>query len=144
MALKMLVAAYGKESQNYVQHGREVGVDVRILDCLESYHRMLKRWFGDAILHVPGKRGDVAQAVAGEHFDVAVIQDDEDFVRTALITQALREAGIPRVYVVTSEAERRTMFRRLGAHRVLVSNSVDEAWSHIASLLPRPISAAVE
>lgn len=136
-SLKLLVSAFGQEGLHYVEGGRQYGVEVRVLDCLETHHKTLANWFGNAVLHVRGHRGDVSRAVRDEQFDAAIVHEDEaDFVRTALITQSLREAGVPKIFVVTRDPEHRRMYLRLGAHRVIIANSAVEAWDKISLLVP--------
>jgi len=136
MPLKLLVAALNSECSTYVKNGRDSGVDVRILDCLEPYHKQLLQQFGDAVLHVRGHRGEVSEAVSAEQFDVAIVHEDPDFVQTALIVQSLHQAAVPSIIVVTDDSERRTMYRRLGAQNVVLARTADVAWTLIEPLLP--------
>ena len=136
MTIRMLVAAFHPESQRYVKFATESGMIVRVLDCVESEHKRLVRRFGDAVLTVRGTRGEVRKTVAAEGFEVAVVHEGEDFVLTALITQSLREAGVPLVVVVTSDITRAAMYRKLGAHQVIAADSEDGAWSALEGMLP--------
>jgi Trk K+ transport system NAD-binding subunit len=133
---KLLVVAFGREAMTYVRRSRQMGMCVRVLDCVDSMHKQLVRWFGKDVLHVHGRRFDVRVAVAQEQFDAAVVHEDSDFVRTALITQSLREAGVRRIVVVTQDASKRTMYRRCGAHSVVVATTVEQAWQSLPSLFP--------
>ncbi len=116
-------------------------MEVRVLDCIDVYHRQMSLWYGNLLLHSAGRRHDVRTVVAREQFDVAVVQEDEDFVRTALITQSLREAGVGTIFVVTSDPGRRMMYRRCGAHRIVAAKSENEAWEIIAGYLPAVATA---
>ncbi|GMA50243.1 hypothetical protein GCM10025857_16000 [Alicyclobacillus contaminans] len=138
---KLLIAAFGKESLTYVRRARQLGLHVRVLDCVDAYHVRLLQWFGDDLLQVHGRRNQVREKVAVEHFDVAIVHEDENFVKTALITQSLREAGIPQVMVVTRDAVRKSVYRRCGAHQVIVANSVDQAWMKLHTSLPSYVTA---
>lgn len=136
MTAKMLVAAFHPGNQRYVGLAKESGMMVRVLDCVESEHKRLSRRFGEDVLTVPGTRGEVRRVVAAEGFDIAVVHEATDFVLTALITQSLREAGVPLIVVVTGDVSKATMYRRLGAHQVLQVTSEDEAWAQLEGMLP--------
>jgi Trk K+ transport system NAD-binding subunit len=133
---KILIAAFGKESLTYVRRSRQMGLHVRILDCVEAHHGQLLRWFGDDILQVNGHRSDVRKRVVEEGFDAAIVHEDDNFVRSALITQSVREAGVQHVMVVTKDPVRHTLYRRCGAHHIVVANSVEQAWMKLSSYLP--------
>lgn len=133
---KILIAAFGKESLTYVRRSRQLGLSVRILDCIDVYHKQLLRWFGDDLLHVNGRRSDVRKGVAEEGFDAAIVHEDENFVKTALITQSLREAGVRTIIVVTEDETKRALYRRCGAHRVVIARSVEQAWMKLNAFLP--------
>lgn len=134
---KLLVAAFDKQGMVYVHHGQQMGMDVRVLDCFDSFHPNLTAWYGeDMILRVHGRRSDVTAAVVQEGFDAAVVHETSDFIRTALIVQSLAKAGIKRIAVVTNDIARRAMYRRCGAHRVLISPTEEQAWSMLARYLP--------
>jgi D-arabinose 1-dehydrogenase-like Zn-dependent alcohol dehydrogenase len=138
---RILVAAFGAEGRLYVQRIRQLGGQVRVLDCFEEHHAQLSRWYGDDVLQVQGRRADVRRAVARERFDAAVIQESPEFIRTALITQSLREAGLPLIVVLTSAAERAAMYRRCGAHEVVVARTAEEGWQELSGRLPIIASA---
>ncbi|QSO48202.1 potassium channel family protein [Alicyclobacillus mengziensis] len=128
MTARMLVAAFHPGNQRYVNYARESGMMVRVLDCVESEHKRLVRHFGQIVLTVPGTRGEVRRAVAAEDFDVALVHEATDYVLTALITQSLKEAGVPLIVVVTSDGSRASMYRRLGANQVIETQSEETAW----------------
>jgi len=134
---KLLVAAFDKEGIVYVGSGQQLGMDVRILDCFEPFHKQLISWYGkDTVLHVNGRRADVTTAVQQEHFDAAIVHEISDFVRTALVVQALSEAGIKRIVVVTQDGSRRGMYRRCGAHRIVVAPTPEQARTLLSRYLP--------
>ncbi|MCL6446282.1 MAG: hypothetical protein K6T83_23030 [Alicyclobacillus sp.] len=126
--MRLLMVSFGPEGLTYVRKARQQGMTVRVLDCVERHHRKLMKWYGDAVLHVQGHRADVRSVVANEHFDVALVHEEQDFVRTALITQSLREAGVPNIIVVTRDESRRAMYRRCGAHRVVTGSAEERVW----------------
>lgn len=134
--LRLLIAAFGREGFTYVRRGTQDGMDVKVLDCFDKYHKRLARWYGQNALQVPGRRSDVQLAVAEGHFDAAIVHEDADFVQTALITQSLREAGIGTVFVVTEDTAKRAMYRRCGATRVIVAATAEEAWAVMNRHLP--------
>ncbi|MDQ0190761.1 hypothetical protein JI721_08620 [Alicyclobacillus cycloheptanicus] len=133
---RLLVAAFGPEGYTYVRQARKQGVGVKVLDCFDKYHRRLIRWYGDDALQVPARRSDVRTMAAQQQFDAAIVHEDTDFVHAALITQSLREAGIPRILVVTRDASKRAMYRRCGANRVIVADTAEEAWATMNRYLP--------
>ncbi|MBX6353090.1 MAG: NAD-binding protein [Thermoflavifilum sp.] len=138
---RILVAAFGEQGQLYVHGIRQLGAQVRVLDCFEEYHAQLCRWYGTDVLQVQGRRVDVRRAVARERFDAAVVQESPDFIRSALITQSLREANVPRILVVTGDPEHAPMFRRCGAHQVFLARNPEEGWRAVAGHLPVIASA---
>ncbi|MBX5435716.1 MAG: hypothetical protein IRZ33_00705 [Alicyclobacillaceae bacterium] len=133
---RLLVVSFGREGLAYVRLGRQRGMSVRVLDCVDRYHRQLVQWYGDDVLQVAGRRADVRAVVAREAFDAAIVHEDSDFIRTALITQSLREAGVRTIVVVTPDISRRMMYRRCGAHRIVVATTPEQAWTMIDRYLP--------
>lgn len=139
--VKLLLASCHREGLAYARYANQMGIEVRVLDCFDEHHHQLKAWYGNRVLHVPGRRVDVARCVANEGFDIAVIHEDHDFIRTALITQSLHDAKVSMVVVVTSEPSRRTMYRRCGAHHVIVATNEEQAWKVLSSYLPSHMPA---
>jgi Trk K+ transport system NAD-binding subunit len=135
MNIKMLVVAFHPGNEKYVKYAKQSGMVVRVLDCVEPEHKRLSRNFGDELLTVQGTRGEVRRAVANEGFDVALVHESVDFILTALITQSLREAGVPLIVVVTPDGSKASMYRRLGAHQVLTTQREDETWVNIEGML---------
>lgn len=134
---RLLLAAFDQEGLTYVHCSQQLGMAVRVLDCFEDYHQRLKQLYGNQLLHAVGRRSDVADVVAENHFDVGVVHEHpRDFIRSALITQSLRESGLRFIVVVTSDPSKASMYRRCGAHRVIVSESADKAWPAIQAHLP--------
>lgn len=133
---KILLSAYSRDDAALREYFVTLGHRVRVLDCFEDYHRKLVRWYGpETLLTVEGHRSDVIGEVSRHHYDIAVVVDTEDFVRTALIVQALREAGVGHLLVVTKEAGRKTVFRRSGAHQVLVAENQEDLWFQLPRVL---------
>lgn len=128
----VLIAAFSKEGIPVQKYLVELGHRVQILDCFEDYHRSLKRWYGqNSLLSVQGHRSDVSEEVSKHHYDLAVVLDTGDFVRTALITQSIREAGVGNLLVVTKARENKSVFRRCGAHKVIVAVDEEELWTQL-------------
>lgn len=134
--LNLLVVSFSREGFTYLHRGRQTGMAVKVLDCLEKYHPQLAQWYGTDRLQTAGRRKDVRTAVAKASFDAVVVHEDIDYVHTALIMQSLREAGVRRILVVTRDASRVPTYRRFGANRVIVAQSADEAWPMIYRDLP--------
>jgi D-arabinose 1-dehydrogenase-like Zn-dependent alcohol dehydrogenase len=135
--LKLLIAAFGTEGLTYYRNCQALGFNVQVLDCFEEHHKQLCRWYGKDILHVQGRRADVREAVSKALFDVSIVHESPDFVRTALITQSLREAGVATIFVVTRASTHVSMYRKFGAHRVVVADSEYTAWQTILPYLPK-------
>ncbi|GGJ05703.1 hypothetical protein GCM10010885_13560 [Alicyclobacillus cellulosilyticus] len=133
----LLIAAFGREGLTYAREAERLGWQYRVLACFEDVHSQLSRWHGDKVLHVQGRRADVMRAVAECRFDAAIVQDDEHFIRTALITQSLHDAGVPLIIVVTRDPARRAMYRRCGAHRMVVAADAAAAWPAVLRWLPQ-------
>ena len=140
--LKTLIAAFSNEGLTLVRNCKRKGMNVKVLDCFDLYHPQLTEWYGKDILQTQGRRTDVRGAVAREAFDVAVVNEDTDFVRTALITQSLREGGVRKIVVVTKDASKRAVYRRCGAHRVVIASSPESAWSELQDLIPSMATTA--
>lgn len=133
---KVLLAAFEKTGIPYFRYLKDAGHFVRVLDCFDHDHRKLIRRYGaNALLATAGRRSDVSAQVAAASFDAAIVVDGEDFVRTALILQSLRDAGISNIIVITNDASRRLSFRRAGAHSVLIAADGALLDHELASLL---------
>lgn len=138
---KLLIASYLPTGLVYVEKGKSEGMHVRVLDCIDVYHKQLHAQFGDATLHTPGRKSDVLEKVSSEQFDIAIVEEDIDYVQTALITKTLREAGIPAVFVIAKDPSKRSMFRRCGAHRVITHADPHQAWAILKRYLPACLPA---
>ncbi|WDL98677.1 NAD-binding protein [Alicyclobacillus sp. ALC3] len=134
--LNLLLVSFSREGTTYYRRARQSGMAITALDCVETYHKRLSQWYGDNLLQTLGRRKAVSRAVAAGRFDAAVVHEDTDYVHTALITQSLREAGVYRIVLVTSDSTRAALYRRLGAHRVIVAASAEEAWPQVLRVLP--------
>ncbi len=138
---KLLVVSFQSDGIDYVNRAQMLGMDVKVLDCVDIYHQRLVSWYGDNVLQVQGRRIDVEDCVSREEFDVALLQEEADYVRIALITQSLREAGIGQIIVVTPDLAKRSLYRRCGAHHTIVARNQEQAWLMLARLLPTCVSA---
>lgn len=142
MAPKMLVAAH-PDNKAFIEAAATVGVDVRVLDCFEEHHAKLQTMYQSLCIHVPAHRNAVKQAVSSEMFDVAVVHEiGNDFVKTALLTQTLREARVQNIFVVTQNVASIPLYRRCGAHQVFVRDSLLDAWSDVQNHLLLQVSAS--
>ncbi|MCL6626839.1 hypothetical protein [Alicyclobacillus shizuokensis] len=139
---ELLLVAFSEAGVDYARRAQELGARVRVLDCFDTYHRQLRQWYGrDMLLTTDGNRAAVREAAVQEQLDVAVVHDDVDFVRSALVVQSLCQAGVPEVLVVTEHPSHRRMFRSLGAHQVIVSSSREAAWAQLYRYLPKHMPA---
>jgi hypothetical protein len=138
---KILVVSFQREGMLYVNRAMMHGMDVRILGCVENYRHQLESWYGEKVLHVQGRRNDVKRCVTEEQFDVAIVQEEANYVQTALITQSLHEAGVGRIIVVTPDSSKRLLYRRCGAHHTIIATNEEQAWLMVKRLLPTSVSA---
>jgi hypothetical protein len=138
---KVLIVSFQREGMLYVNRAMMLGMDVRILGCVENYRHQLVSWYGDKVLHVQGRRTDVKRCVTEEQFDVAIVQEEANYVQTALITQSLYEAGIGQIIVVTPDPSKRILYRRCGANHTIIASNEEQAWSMVKRLLPTCVSA---
>lgn len=134
--VNLLLVSFSREGTTYYRRARQSGMSVTALDCIDAYHKQLLQWYGSDILQTQSRRKAVSRAVTAGRFDAAIVHEDTDYVHTALITQSLREAGVYRIVLVTSDPARVAMYRRLGAHRVIVAQSAEEAWPQVRRVLP--------
>ncbi|GEO26146.1 hypothetical protein AAC03nite_19310 [Alicyclobacillus acidoterrestris] len=143
MTPKLLVAAFAAEDRPYVDRAIEHGIDVRILDCFEDVHALVQFWYKRRSIHVPAQKQSVKSAVGKEYFDMAVIRDTpHDFVRAALLAQTLREANVGQVVVVANDASRVPIYRRCGAHQVVISEHPVEFWTQLEQRLLSQVTAS--
>ncbi|WAH36586.1 hypothetical protein [Alicyclobacillus dauci] len=143
MAPKLLVASFHAEEKPYVDNALVDGIDIRILDCFEETHKIIHSWYPGRIIHAPAHRIPVKRAVEEESFDVAIVHESkDDFVRTALLAQTLRDARVRHVLVVTSDVARTPIYRRCGAHQVVVSSDLEEVWKQVHTHLLVQVSAS--
>ncbi|MCL6631353.1 MAG: hypothetical protein K6T63_01865 [Alicyclobacillus herbarius] len=139
---ELLVVAFSDVGVDYVRRAQQLGARVRVLDCFDIYHRQLRETYGvQNLLTTEGNRVAVREAVAREGLDVAIVHADVDLVRTALVVQSLCQAGVPEVLVVTDNRAHRRMFRRLGAHQVIVASGMEAAWAQLYRYLPKHMPA---
>lgn len=134
--LKLLVVSFGESGLTYVQQATQAGCEVRVLDCSESHHNRLESWYGPSLLlYAEGHRTSVRDVVAKEGFMAALVEESDDFVYTALITQSLREAGVRDITVVTASPLRRGIYQHFGADRVWVTRPPREVWRQLSDVL---------
>lgn len=144
MVRKLLVAGITSEDRAFVDRLIQMGVDVKILDCFEDTHAYIHSTYPLRSIQVAANHTAVKSAVYEEGFDVAVIREDAagDFVRTALLVQTLREARIGYVLVISDDANSVSVYRRCGAHQVIVPDGRIDVWSQIESYLDVRVTAS--
>ncbi|WP_067932706.1 hypothetical protein [Alicyclobacillus kakegawensis] len=139
---QLLLVAFSEAGVEYARKAQKLGAQVRVLDCFDTYHRQLRQWYGrDMLLTTDGNRAAVRRAAVEAGVEVAVVHDDVDFVRSALVAQSLFQAGVTEVLVVTEHPSHRRIFRNLGAHQVIVSSSREAAWAQLYRHLPKHMPA---
>lgn len=143
MAPKLLVAALKADDRPYVDNLLQLGVDVRVLDCFEKMHASVQAWYPNCFIHVPAHHLAVKQAVQAEAFDAAVIMEiADDFVRTALLAQTLRDAHVGQVIVISKDIARVNLYRRCGAHQIIIAHTPDEIWNQVEPYLFANVTAS--
>lgn len=106
---------------NFFQSCRKAGHHVVVLDCFSDTHAALTKQFGPHVIQCAGHRHEVAMVVSEGTFDAAIVVDGGNYVRTSLMVQAMRDAGIGGIYLVTSSKQYAKIYRRIGAHSVVVT-----------------------
>lgn len=99
--------------------GVQLGAKVSVLDCFLDDHAQLALLFPEERILCPPHRAAVVKTVRESNFDVALIHDGGNPVRTGLILQALRDAKVPIITVMTDTLEYRPAYRAWGASLVL-------------------------
>lgn len=143
MAFKLLVATFQMEDKPFIHRLIQGGVDVRILDCFDETHAYIHALYKTRSIQVAANHTAVKSTIVAEKFDVAVIREvGDDFVRTALLAQTLREARVGQVLVVSADESRFTLYRRCGAHQVIVAESSQSIWEQVETLLSVHVTAS--
>lgn len=99
--------------------GVEFGAKVSVLDCFAEEHAQISSLFPEERLLCAPHRSAVVKTVRDSGFDVALVADGGNPVRTGLILQALKDAKVPVIIVLTSTMEYRHAYRAWGANIVL-------------------------
>ncbi|WP_067621180.1 hypothetical protein [Alicyclobacillus acidiphilus] len=142
MVQKVLVAACSEEDRQLVEQAMREGLYVKVLDCFEELHNKVKTWYPQSTIQVPAHKTSVRTAVEAEGFDVAIVRETaHDFIRSALLVQALRESGVGQVILFCRDAARTQLYRRCGAHRVLVISPGEDVWNRLTPFLSTHITA---
>lgn len=142
MVQRLLVAACSEADRRLIAQAMQDGFDVRILDCFEEIHNKVKMWYPSSTIHVAAHKTSVKSAVEREGIDVAIVRETAgDFIRSALLIQALREARVGQVVIFCQDVSRTQLYRRSGAHQVLVLEDENDAWSRLSPLLSAHITA---
>jgi hypothetical protein len=143
MVPKLLVATFSADDKAFIEQAINAGVDVRVLNCFEETQAKLRAWYPNHCLNVPAHRSTVKEAVQLSGFDVAVIRATaDDFVKSALLTQTLREARVNWVLVIAADPTRVSLYRRCGAHHVILESGAAEIWQEIAPFLSMHVTAS--
>lgn len=143
MTFKLLVATFQLEDKPFIHHFIQTGVDVRILDCFDETHSYIHSLYKTRSIQVAANHTAVKSTIMAEKFDVAVIREvGDDFVRTALLAQTLREARVSQVIVVSADGSRAALYRRCGAHQVIVADSSQSVWEQVEALLSAHVTAS--
>lgn len=131
----MLVAACSEEDRLLIERALGAGIDVRVLTCFEDVHHKVRAWYPNRTMLVPAHKATVKAAVQSAQLDIAIVRDMNDAIRSALLIQTLREAGVPQVIVICKDESRAQMYRRCGANNVVVVDRREDAWDRIMPYL---------
>ncbi|SIT02722.1 hypothetical protein [Alicyclobacillus vulcanalis] len=126
---KLLMVACSDSDRWFVDRAVAAGFDVRLLVCFEDIQHKARAWHPDRLLEVPAHKASVTEAVRGQRFEAACVCELGDPIRTALVVQALRDASVPRVVVLTRHAARAPLYARSGAHDVICAEERDHVWT---------------
>lgn len=126
---KLLMVACTEADRWFVDRALAAGLDVRLLVCFEDVQHKLRAWYPDRVLVVSAHKASVTEAVRAEGFDAALVCELGDPIRTALVVQALRDASVPRVMVISRQSARAPLYLRSGAHDVLCADDRDHLWA---------------
>lgn len=126
---KLLMVACSDADRWFVDRALAVGLDVRLLVCFEDVQHKMRAWYPDRLLVVPAHKASVTAAVRAEGFGAALVCELGDPIRTALVVQALRDASVSRVVVLSRHPARAQLYMRSGAHDVLCADDREHLWA---------------
>ncbi len=126
---KLLMVACSDEDRWFVDRALHAGFDVRLLVCFEDVQHKMRAWYPERLLVVPAHKVSVTAAVRAEGFGGALVCELGDPIRTALVVQALRDASVPRVTVLSRHPARAQLYVRSGAHDVLCADEREHLWT---------------
>ncbi len=129
---KLLMVACSDADRWFVDRALAAGLDVRLLVCFEDVQHKMRAWHPERLLVVPAHKASVTEAVRTEGFEGALVCELEDPIRTALVVQAIRDANVPRVVVISRHPARTQLYTRSGAHDVLCADDREHLWSAFA------------
>jgi len=113
-----LVSATSKKGLAYFQRIRQGTGSIRLLDFRPQYAKWLSEWCSEEdIIHLQPKKSAFMRNEFVQSCEGAIIFED-DFVETALLTQALKDAGVDYIHVVRQDVKQRAVYRKLGATHV--------------------------
>ncbi len=121
-----LVSAVNVSPVTLYHVGVQLGAKVSVLDCFLEDHAQLSSLFPNERILCPPHRSAVVKTVRESNFEVALVHDGGNPVRTGLILQALRDAKVPIIAVMTGTLEYRPAYLAWGASLVL-RNTQNEA-----------------
>ncbi|TDY44529.1 hypothetical protein C7445_10927 [Alicyclobacillus sacchari] len=141
MVQNMLVATCSEEDRLLIDRALGAGIDVRVLTCFDDVHHKVRAWYPNRTIGVPAHKATVKAAVQSAKLDIAIVREMHDVIRSALLIQTLREAGVPQIIVMCKDESRAQMYRRCGANNVVVVDPHEEAWDRIMPYLHLHVSA---
>lgn len=98
---------------------KSLGVECAVLDyCVQTTQFLREHEIDVPVIRVGHHKSDVVQNEAVRSFDTAVVFEGA-WLESALIVQALKQAGIEKVVVVAQNQSFMRAYRALGADRVV-------------------------
>jgi hypothetical protein len=120
---KLLLFSTSSEISHYERFAQKCGINLCTLDCFLDMHHLSTSPYVSERIVVKSHRFDVQRAIAQQNAASILIDACENTMRAALVVQAARDADVPFIAVVTSEENQQSVFRRLGAHAVIVAKT---------------------
>ncbi|KEO83360.1 NAD-binding protein [Tumebacillus flagellatus] len=114
-----LVVTMDEAAIPFITTMKQLGVECSILDYCVQTTQFLREFEVDApVIRVGHHKSDVIQNEAVKNCDTAVVFEGA-WLESALIVQALKQAGIQKVVVVAQNQSFMRAYRALGADRVV-------------------------
>lgn len=116
---RCLIVSLDEAAVPFIDTVQTLGLDCAYLDfCQRTTQFLREHQVRAQIIQVGPHKADVVNHPAIAEFDTAVVFEG-NWVESALIVQALKQAGLPKVVVVAQHQSFMRAYRALGADRVV-------------------------